>query len=278
MIEHPVALIIARGGSKRLPRKNVLPFCGKPLVEWSIIQLRCSRVLTEDQIYLSTDDDEIAGIGERHGIHIIRRPDWPDADRLSACVVYKHAFETILQARPVSHAYTLLPTQVIRHPWDFWNLTQRYYELEAAGYDCGEVLLLAEQRETVIHKQRGVLARPVAFDKGFHYFGQGPSVEIHKLEHLQRVHALAIRYDSEWNTTPQGRAFTYRWVYWLEGRWYQTYDIDDQDSFELCEILFERYVLKGRGDAVYWEYKRGGDGDGRVDEGERAAAGRGSGG
>ena len=58
-----IAVIIARGGSQRVPRKNTKSFCGKSLVEWSIIQARCTRCLTDADIYLSTDDDEIAEIG-----------------------------------------------------------------------------------------------------------------------------------------------------------------------------------------------------------------------
>jgi pseudaminic acid cytidylyltransferase len=55
-----VAIIPARGGSKRLPRKNIRMFCGKPLVAWSIIQALNSYFI--DDVYVSTDDQEIAEI------------------------------------------------------------------------------------------------------------------------------------------------------------------------------------------------------------------------
>ena len=48
---------------------------------WSIIQAKASHSL--DWVYLSTDDDEIAEVGEAYGAEIIRRPDWPDADTAS---------------------------------------------------------------------------------------------------------------------------------------------------------------------------------------------------
>ncbi|MEZ8397109.1 acylneuraminate cytidylyltransferase family protein [Vibrio splendidus] len=52
-----LALIPARGGSKRLPRKNVLPFSGKPLIGWTIDAANGSRYI--DKIFVSTDDNEI---------------------------------------------------------------------------------------------------------------------------------------------------------------------------------------------------------------------------
>ena len=104
-----IGLTIARGGSRRLKRKNVLPFAGKPLVEWTIIQLRCAKCLSDKDIYLSTDDDEIAEIGERNNVNIIWRPDWPDADYLSAGAVFYHAMGEIWKKRKATHMLSLLP-------------------------------------------------------------------------------------------------------------------------------------------------------------------------
>jgi len=60
-----LAIIPARGGSKRLPRKNVLDFYGKPLVAWTIdAAMGCDCI---DRVVLSTDDEEIASIGRGYG-------------------------------------------------------------------------------------------------------------------------------------------------------------------------------------------------------------------
>jgi CMP-N,N'-diacetyllegionaminic acid synthase len=68
-----IATICARGGSKGLPRKNVLPFAGKALIAHSIEQaLACPLI---DGVYVSTDDDEIADVARRHGAQVpYRRP------------------------------------------------------------------------------------------------------------------------------------------------------------------------------------------------------------
>src|SRR5665811_1446 len=63
-----LAIIPARGGSKGLPRKNIKPLLGKPLVAWTIEQARASSAL--DLTVVSTDDEEIAHIAREHGGHV----------------------------------------------------------------------------------------------------------------------------------------------------------------------------------------------------------------
>lgn len=66
-----VALIPARGGSKRLPRKNIIDFLGKPIIAWTI-EAALETGLFE-QVVVSTEDDEIAAIAARYGAGIDRR-------------------------------------------------------------------------------------------------------------------------------------------------------------------------------------------------------------
>tara|TARA_B110001469_G_scaffold79508_1_gene75220 strand:- start:14 stop:1183 length:1170 start_codon:yes stop_codon:yes gene_type:complete len=65
-------IIPARGGSKGLPRKNVLPICGKPLIAWNIKAAMASGQV--EGVYVSTDDPEIAQIARAHGAGVIDRP------------------------------------------------------------------------------------------------------------------------------------------------------------------------------------------------------------
>ena len=55
-----LAVIPARGGSKRIPRKNIRPFCGRPMLAWPVAAARDSGCF--DRIVVSTDDDEIAEV------------------------------------------------------------------------------------------------------------------------------------------------------------------------------------------------------------------------
>ena len=67
-MEKIIATICARGGSKALPRKNILPFCGRPLIAWTIEQaLSCPDIL---EVYVSTDDVEIAKVAAKCGAKV----------------------------------------------------------------------------------------------------------------------------------------------------------------------------------------------------------------
>lgn len=66
-----VAIIPARGGSKRLPRKNILPFRGKPMLAYSIEAALNSGCF--DHVYVSTEDDEIAAVAEAAGALVDKR-------------------------------------------------------------------------------------------------------------------------------------------------------------------------------------------------------------
>jgi CMP-N,N'-diacetyllegionaminic acid synthase len=70
--ERVIAVIPARGGSKAVPRKNILPLGGKPLVAWSIATARSLDAI--DRTIVSTDDDEIAAVALRHGAEVYWRP------------------------------------------------------------------------------------------------------------------------------------------------------------------------------------------------------------
>lgn len=63
-----VAVIPARGGSKRIPHKNIKPFCGKPMIVWSINAALESGCF--DRVVVSTDDDAIAKMAKTHGAEV----------------------------------------------------------------------------------------------------------------------------------------------------------------------------------------------------------------
>jgi CMP-N,N'-diacetyllegionaminic acid synthase len=89
-----LGLIPARGGSKRLPRKNLLPLAGKPLIAWTIEAALASRYL--DRVVLSSDDDEIMGVAERYGCEVpFRRPDSLAADHTPGIDPVLHAIEEL---------------------------------------------------------------------------------------------------------------------------------------------------------------------------------------
>jgi pseudaminic acid cytidylyltransferase len=85
-----VAIIPARGGSKRIPRKNVRPFAGKPIIAWSIEAILQSGVF--DAVAVSTDDEEIAAVAKSLGAEVpfVRPPELCD-DQTATIPVIAHA-------------------------------------------------------------------------------------------------------------------------------------------------------------------------------------------
>lgn len=104
-----IAVIPARGGSKRIPRKNIRDFCGKPLIAWSIAAARDSGCF--DRILVSTDDDEIAVVAAAYGAEVpFRRPLELADDFTPTIPVIAHAIAWAQQAEPVQRACCIYAT------------------------------------------------------------------------------------------------------------------------------------------------------------------------
>ena len=105
-----LAVIPARGGSKRIPRKNIRDFCGKPMIAWSIAAARESGLF--DQIIVSTDDDEIAEVAQSQGaVTPFRRPQELANDTAGTTEVIAHATQWALdQSWPLEAVCCLYAT------------------------------------------------------------------------------------------------------------------------------------------------------------------------
>jgi CMP-N,N'-diacetyllegionaminic acid synthase len=102
-----LAIIPARGGSKGLPRKNVLPLAGKPLIAWTIEAAQKSRYI--DRVILSSDDEEIIGVARQSGCDVpFVRPAALAADASGTMDVLRHAlaevpgFDVVVLLQPTS--------------------------------------------------------------------------------------------------------------------------------------------------------------------------------
>lgn len=123
----PIALIPARGGSKRFPRKNVAHLAGKPLLQWTLEAATESGIF--DQIWVSSEDAEIQSLASDFGAMVHRRDDQLAQDRSGVAEVCR-AFVDFLQTsqqREIEWLYVLLPTSPLRRPQTLrraWQLLQ----------------------------------------------------------------------------------------------------------------------------------------------------------
>ena len=90
-----VAIILARGGSKGVPKKNIIDFCGKPLIAWTIDN--CIKG-GANSVWVSSDSDEILEISAEYGANKIKRPDDIAGDFSTSESAWLHAINYIEQA------------------------------------------------------------------------------------------------------------------------------------------------------------------------------------
>ena len=122
-----IAVIPARGGSKRIPRKNIKPFCGKPMIAWSIEAAKSSGLF--EHVIVSTDDAEIADVARQWGAEVpFMRPEELANDHAGTTPVIAHvtqwALDQGLDVAAVCCIYATAPfIQVgdLKRGWDALN-------------------------------------------------------------------------------------------------------------------------------------------------------------
>lgn len=117
-----IAIVPARGGSKRLPKKNLLKLQGIPLLEYSINYAKANANII-DKIIVSTDDQEIKKLALNNGIDVIDRPQVLATDTSSTVSAVKHVMENLEEE--VENVVLLQPTNPLRPE----NLLQEAFQI-----------------------------------------------------------------------------------------------------------------------------------------------------
>lgn len=154
-----IAVIPARGGSKGVPRKNLVPVGGKPLLWWTLDQ--CRRTPEIHATYVSTDDEEIGRLAAQEGAEVIRRPAQISGDTASSEAALLHALEAIEQTTPASGIELLVflqATSPLRHPED---LTRAIARMRSTGADS---LFSSHPAHVFLWEVRQGACEPVTYD------------------------------------------------------------------------------------------------------------------
>ena len=123
-----VAVIPARGGSKGLPRKNILPFLGKPLIAWTIQHALNAKHI--ERVLVSTDCEEIASVAEYYGAEVLGlRPEKISTDTASTEDVLLYVCSQLVAEKYCPKTITLLQcTSPIRLPGTLDRAVVEFYE------------------------------------------------------------------------------------------------------------------------------------------------------
>lgn len=127
-----IAIIPARGGSKGLPGKNILPLCGKPMIAYTIEAAKQSKYI--DHVIVSTDDQKIAEIALQYGAEVpFLRPDFLASDTAQAVDNYIYTIERLSKEwnTPIEEFVVLQPTSPLRIAEDIDGAIEMFMEKQA---------------------------------------------------------------------------------------------------------------------------------------------------
>jgi N-acylneuraminate cytidylyltransferase len=228
-----VAIIPARGGSKRIPRKNIKSFCGKPMIAWSIEAAQSSHCF--DKVIVSTDEQEIAEVARKFGAEVpFIRPNELADDFTGTIPVTKHAIEWLeAQGQRVNEAMCLYPTapfvqpKIIIDAYEQWHDSQANYCFTATNYAAPiqRAFKLTDNKRAQMFQPELFNERSQDLEEAYHDAGQFYWGTPEAFKRLEPV----ISEDSSPYVLPR----------------YLVQDIDTPDDWVLAELLYQ--ALKANG-------------------------------
>ena len=221
-----VAIIPARGASKRIPRKNVLPLAGLPVVAYSVIHARRSRHV--DVVYVSTDDEEIAEVARRYGAEVVLRPAELAGDEATSESALLHVLD-VRQAQGLADpdlVVFLQPTSPIRLPQDIDNAIA---ELRTHGADS--LFSACENTRLVWGMRRDGTLSPLNYDYENRRREQEMDRQFRENGSIYVFRPWVLR---ERNNRLGGCMAVYEMDYW------SSFQIDTPEHVELIEWVLRR--------------------------------------
>ena len=175
-----IAIIPARGGSKRIPRKNIKNFCGAPIIDWAIKAALASKYI--DLVIVSTDDNEIANVAIESGAQVpFIRPSYLSDDNTVLNKVIIHALNEVGKVYDVNYVCTILPTAALIRPKDIdeafkmLSVSQRHdFLLSVTDYSfpIQRAIKINEENEISMFHPEHLNTRSQDLDKAWHDAGQ----------------------------------------------------------------------------------------------------------
>ncbi len=223
-----VAIVTARGGSKGLPGKNIKILNGKPLIGWTLEQIKASELV--DEVFVSTDSQKIADVCERFGVPVPElRPDYLAEDSTSSIDVLEYTLQYLKNAGKEFDYFILLePTSPLRKQKDLDNIIK----LAGDNRECDGVISVGEvhmEHPSIVKRitQKGKIAPYLENISGIYqrqqlgkaYFPYGVGYML-KTDILMEKHSIYTD-----NILP----------YFIE-RW-QNYEVDDIYDFVCIESI-----------------------------------------
>ncbi len=223
-----LCIITARGGSKRIPRKNIRDFLGKPIIAYSIEAALASGVF--DEVMVSTDDTEIAGISRQHGASVpFFRSDATSNDYATTADVLNEVLDEYEKRGKTFEFFSCIyPTAPFVTAEKLKTAFSKLRESEAAALTPVVRFSFPPQRAFVIR------------DGGLVY--QYPEHKKDRSQDLEPVyHDCGQFYFYRTSPFRSGQGGTLLPLIMPEE---ETQDIDNYSDWELAELKYKKYILK----------------------------------
>jgi len=272
-----IALISVRGGSVRLPRKNILPMCGHPLLAWTVTQAFYSKEI--DFVLFTTDDQEMYWTFEKYvpkenkkPFHMHLRPVYdnntsvgrPYLEVVRDIGIKKYNF------KDDDVLVSLFATSPQRHPHDIDNLVRAFknskYE-EMAFYAPDRECHVFKNSREMSHQYGQVFeVEPVISNKFWDYSIGATGTSISTVGHTVPIWeeqgekcGWSDRYLDEQmkDLKKKGDELKERKAGAYSVYPYQAFECDYHHWFKVVENIMEEYILKGRGIGLYRDYFEG---------------------
>lgn len=228
-----VAVIPARGGSKGIRHKNLIDFCGKPLLVWTIEQAVAARRI--DEVWVSSDDQEILRISERAGATPLERPAELSDDKASSESCWLHAIDTIdaMGGAPIDVLVAPQCTSPVREARDFDAAMEKY---ESEG--CDSLFSATEIPDFNIWRP-GKDGGLESYTYDYRQRGRRQDKDRQYLENGSFWIVAAPFLRSEGNRLG-GRIGIYPMEFW------KSFQIDETQDVRFCAVLMREYGLAAR--------------------------------
>lgn len=222
-----VAIIPARGGSKRIKNKNKLEFLGKPLLAWTIESALNSSHISD--VYVSSDDYDILSIAKKYGAKPINRPIELADDIIMPDASVVHAYNEI--GKEYDYIVFIQPTSPFRRKDDINNAIEKIIEKGA------DSLLSVVPTHAFLWKQKGDFFNPVNYD----YLARPRSQDNVQYKENGSIYIMKPEILLKNQNRLGGNVAIYEMEDW------QNVDIDTKEDLEFAEYLFKK---QSRKDAV----------------------------
>jgi CMP-N-acetylneuraminic acid synthetase len=216
-----IAIIPARGGSKRIPEKNIQLFGGLPLLVHSIQYALANSEIIDD-IYVSTDDKTIKTTAVAYGVKVIDRPQALSGDFEPTVSALKHVLESL--ESDVENVILLQPTNPLRPD----NLLKEAFEVYQKG-DCGSLFTVTRN-----HQKFGKV-----IDNKFQPFNYSIGQRSQDLEPLFFENGLL--YITKASLILEDIIISQNGFPFEVNHVFANVDIDNQEDFEYAEYLLKKH-------------------------------------